>query len=146
MLSKIQEDLKEAMFAKDETKVSTLRMLISELNNAKIAKGGELEENEITPVIQREVKKRREAAVAFKNAGRATSSQKEEDEARILEGYLPTQMTQDEISALVMQVIEETEATSMADMGKVMASLKDKVGASADPSRISQMVKSKLNG
>ncbi len=143
---KIQEDLKQSMISRDETKVSTLRMLISELNNFRISKGEDLSESDIISVVQKEVKKRREASLAFKNGGRDESSKQEEKEAAILEGYLPAQMSDEELSEIITQVISETGAVGMSDMGKVMGLLKEKVGASADPSKMSQIVRGKLNG
>ncbi len=142
----IKSDLKQAMLDRDESRTMTLRMLISEINNAKIQKGEELADSDIITVVQKEVKKRREASLAFKNGGRDESSQKEDEEAKILEAYLPAQMSDEELGSLIGSVIEELGATQMSDMGKVMASLKEKVGASADPSKLSQMVRERLNG
>lgn len=146
MLDKVQSDLKEAMLAADATRVSTLRMLVSELRNAQIAKGSELTDEDAVAVVQKEVKKRREAAVAFEQGGRTESADKEKAEAQILEAYLPAQMSEEELTAIVDEAITNSGSTTMADMGRVMGMVREKVGQAAEPSRISALVKSKLNG
>ncbi len=146
MLDLIQSDLKTAMLAHEEAKVSTLRMLVSELRNAQIAKGSELTQEDSVSVVQKEVKKRREASEAFEKGGRTDSAEQEREEAKILEAYLPAQMSEEELTAIVDQAINDSGATTMADMGRVMGMIREKVGQSADPSRISALVKSKLNG
>lgn len=110
MVDKIQNDLKAAQLARDEVKVSTLRLLLSEINNARIAKGQELAEEEILAVIGREVKKRKEAAAGFRQGGREEQAQKEEAESKILEGYLPAQISDGELTEVVSQSITEVGA------------------------------------
>ncbi len=140
----IQADLKQAQLARDEVKVSTLRLLLSEIKNAQISKGSELGEEEIIAVIMREAKKRKEAAVGFRSGGREEQAVKEEAELKILEGYLPAQISDKELTALVEQVITEVGAVSLADMGKVMGVVMSKVGGKADGGRVSNLVKEKL--
>lgn len=142
---KIKSDLKQAQLDKDETRVSTLRLLISELNNARIAKGQELLESDITSVVSREVKKRREAAEAFKNAGRTGSAQKEEAELSILRGYLPAQLPTEELTKLVEDSINEVGASSISDMGKVISLVMSKASGQAEGSEVSRLVKEKLS-
>ncbi len=139
----IRQDLKTAMLAKDETAVMTLRMLLSEVKYLEVAKG-ELTDSDYISVIQKELKKRREAADGFRKGGREESALKEENEAKILEKYLPQQMTDQQLQSLVEEVINELGATSMSDMGKVMAQVMSKAGQSVEGSRVSSMVRQKL--
>ena len=143
MLLQIQADLKQAQLSRDEVKVSTLRLLVSEIHNAEI-KQGVLTDQDLISVIQREVKKRREAAEGFRKGGREDSAQKEESEAKILQGYLPSQMTDEELTAVVEQAITEVGANSVSDMGKVMGAIMGKVAGQADGTRVSTIVKERL--
>jgi uncharacterized protein YqeY len=145
MNDKIRQDLKTAMLAKDETVVMTLRMLLSEIKYLEVAKG-ELTDSDYISVIQKELKKRREAAEGFRKGGREESALKEENEAKILEKYLPQQMTDQQLQSLVDEAINETGATSMSDMGKVMSQVLSKAGQSVEGSRVSTMVRQKLTG
>lgn len=142
---KIKSDLKNAQLSRDEVKVSTLRLLLSEVKNKKIAKGEPLTDEDIISVVQREVKKRKEAAAGFRSGGREESAVKEESEAKVLEGYLPAQMNNEELTKLVQESINEVGAGSMADMGKVMGVVMGKVKGRADGSQISGIVKEKLS-
>lgn len=145
MQSKIQEDLKEAQLARDEIKVSTLRMLLSEIHNLEIQKG-ELQEEDITSVISREVKKRKEASEAFRNGGREEQAQKEEEELKVLQSYLPEQLSDDQLQKIVEEAITEVGASQLSDMGKVIGIVMSKVAGRADGSKVSSLVKDKLNG
>ncbi|TSC88292.1 MAG: hypothetical protein G01um10147_197 [Microgenomates group bacterium Gr01-1014_7] len=145
MLDQIQEDLKQAQLARDGVKVSTLRLLLSEIKNAEIQKGGPLSDEDIVSVTQREVKKRKEAAAGFRQGGREEQAQKEEAELKILEGYLPAQISDEELIGVVSQAITEVGASSLADMGKVMGAVMGKVQGRADGIRVSNIVKEKLS-
>src|SRR5258708_2080651 len=120
LLDTILEDLKQSQLSRDELKVSTLRMLISELKYAEINTGKELEDPEVIIVIQKEIKKRKEAAESFKSGTRQDLADKEESEQKILEVYLPTQMSDSDLENIINQVIEEQDAKVISDMGKVM--------------------------
>ena len=144
MEDRIKEDLKQAQLSKDELKTSVLRMLLSEVNNQRIQKGSDLTDEEITAAISKEVKKRKEAALAFKNGGREDSAQKEEDEALILASYLPEQMSVEELTKIVEDTINELGANSQADMGKVIGSVIGKVKGQADGGEVSRLVREKL--
>lgn len=144
MEDQLKEDLKKAQLSRDEVKVSTLRLLLSELNYAKIQKGKDLEHGDVVSVIQKEVKKRKEAALGFKQGGRLDSAQKEEQEASILESYLPEQLSDEELTKVVETSINELGAKSVQDMGRVIAVVRSKVGAGAEGGRISFFVKQKL--
>lgn len=141
---KIQSDLKQSQLARDEVKVSTLRLLLSEIKNAEIAKGGQLLDQGIISVIQKEVKKRKEAALGFRQGGREEAAQKEEAEGQVLEMYLPQQMEIEELTKVVEDTITEVGATSVGDMGKVIGSVMVKVKGQAEGSTVSSLVKEKL--
>lgn len=144
MEKKIKQDLKVAMLARDEIKVSTLRMLLSEINNAAIAKGNSLSDPEIISVVQKELKKRKESVEAFKKGNRLDAAAKEEIEAKVLENYLPSQLSDEELTQVVTAAINEAGAKSVSDMGRVIGLVREKVQAQADPSRISSVVKERL--
>ena len=145
MLKQIQEDLKQAQLAKDEVRVSTLRMLLSEIHNSEIQKGEELTEAEITSVIQREVKKRKEAAEGFRKGNREDQASAEEAELKILEAYLPAQLSNEELTEIVDQAITEIGATQISDMGRVISLVMSKAAGKVDGGRVSSLVKEKLS-
>lgn len=149
LLDKLQIDLKDAQLNRDEVRVSTLRLLLSEVKNGEIAKGGPpaggLSDEEIISIIQRELKKRKEAAEGFRSGGREDSAVKEELEAKILADYLPQQMSSEELTKLVGDTITEMGATSMQDMGKVMGGVMGKVAGRADGTTVSNLVKEQLS-
>lgn len=144
---KIQEDMKAAMIAKDEEKLSTIRMLKSALQYAEIAKGLDYKatDEDVLDVIGKEVKKHREAIELYEKGGRPELADKEKRELEILQSYLPEQMSEDEVAKLVSQAIEEIGAASMQDMGKVMGALMPKVKGKADAGMVSNLVKQKLS-
>ena len=145
MVDKLQEDLKQAQLVRNEVKVSTLRLLLSEIKNAQIAKGGQLLDDDIIVVVRREVKKRKEAAAGFRSGEREQQALKEEAEAKILEGYLPAQLTNEELTKLVEDSITEVGASTIADMGKVMGIVMGKVSGKADGGTVSAIVKERLS-
>jgi uncharacterized protein YqeY len=146
MENQIKEDLKKAQLARDEKLVSTLRMLLSELTYARVKKGPDsvLEDNEIISVVQKELKKRQESIDAFEKGGRPELAANEQLEVDILKGYLPPQLSEEELTKLVEDAINETGASSMSDMGKVIGMVMAKVGQSATSSQVSSLVKQKL--
>lgn len=144
MLDKIQNDLKEAQLSRDETKVSTLRLLLSEIHNLEIIKKT-ISDQDIISVIAKEVKKRKEATEAFRNGGREQQAQKEEAESKILEAYLPSQTNIEELTKLIDDTINELGVTSLADMGKAIGAVMGKVAGRADGGTVSQIVKEKLS-
>lgn len=149
MLDKLKQDLKKAQLKRDELKVLTLRLLLSEIHNTQITlrRGSgqekELSLGDIISVIQKEVKKRKEAAVGFRGGGREDAALKEEAEAKVLEEYLPTQVTNEELTEIVQRAITEVGAPS--DIGKVMGVVMGKVSGRADGGRVSDLVKAVLS-
>lgn len=146
LVSNIQNDLKQAQLQRDELKVSVLRMLLSEIHNSEITKGIQLTDAEAIVVIQKEVKKRKEAAAGFRQGGREESAVKEEQEAKILEGFLPAQMSDEELTKVVEDSIKEIGANNIADMGRVIGLVMSKVAGQAEGSRVSSLVREKLLG
>ena len=144
MLNKIQNDLKQAQLSRDGIKVSTLRLLLSEIHNGQIQKGEELSNEEIVQIISREAKKRKEASLAFRQGGREESALKEEEEGKVLEGYLPSQLTDEALTKIVGDTITEVGATTISDMGKVMSMVMGKVAGRADGGIVSALVRKKL--
>jgi uncharacterized protein YqeY len=135
----VKQDLAAAMKAGERDRVSTLRLVLSELQKA--AKEGDGDE---LAVMRRERKRRREAAEAFRNGGREDLATGEEAEAAIIEAYLPAELSDDELRALVADAIAETGAESPADMGRVMKAAMQRAGGRADGKRLSALVQGAL--
>lgn len=146
LLGDLQEELKQALLAHDGLKVSTLRLLLSEIHNLEIQKGLRVSEADIAQVISREVKKRKEAAAGFRSGGREEAAKKEELELLILEKYLPTQLSDEELTKLIESSINELGANSIQDMGKVIGVVMGKAKGQADGARVSEITKKKLLG
>jgi len=140
----ITPKIAEAMKARDEIRLSTLRLLSSALNYEFIAKQHVLTEEEELAVVRREVKKRKDAIEAYEKAGAKERAEKEKKEMAVLEEYLPAQMSDSELIKIVDEAISVSGATSMADMGKVMGAVVPKVAGRADGGRISKLVSEKL--
>jgi len=145
---RVDSDLKEAMRAKDTTKLGVLRMLKSALKYAAIAKSGaeaELSEAEAAQVIRKQVKQRQDSIESFEKGGRAELVEKEKEELALLNGYLPQSMSADEISKIVRETISEAGATSRAQMGAVMKALQTKVAGRVDGKALSAEVSRQLS-
>ena len=139
---RIQEDLKTAMKAGDSMKVSVLRMLKAAVSNQAIQKAKEsLEDEEILEVIQRSLKQHREAVEAFTKGNRADLAQKETREAEILKGYMPAQMGDEELKALIQAAIHELKVNGPSGLGPVMKVVSPQVKGRADGKRVSDLVK-----
>ncbi|MEK6681552.1 MAG: GatB/YqeY domain-containing protein [Nitrospirota bacterium] len=137
-------DMKEAMKARDEVKVSTIRMLRAAIKNKEIEKGGtsyKLSDKEIIDVIITAIKQRKDSIEQFTKGNRNDLAEKEKKEAEILQGYLPPQMSEDDIKAEVKKAIAETGAVSQKDMGKVMKALMPRVAGKADGAVVNRLVK-----
>jgi len=146
---RIDSDLKEAMRARDSTKLGVLRMLKSALKYAAIAKSGtdaELSDTEAAQVIRKQVKQRQDSIESFEKGGRAELASKEKEELSILNEYLPQAMAGDELTKLVRETIAEVGATSQAQMGSVMKALQAKIAGRADGRTLSVEVQKQLNG
>ena len=145
---RVDSDLKEAMRAKDATKLNVLRMLKSALKYAAIAKSdaeAELSDAEAVQVIRKQAKQRQDSIESFEKGGRAELAEKEKEELAILNTYLPQGMTPDELAKVVRETIAELGATSKAQMGAVMKALQAKVGGRADGKTLSSEVQKQLS-
>ena len=137
----VKQDLATAMKAGEKDRVSTLRLVLSELQkSAKEGDGDEL------AVLRRERKRRHESAGAFREGGRPELAEAEESEASIIEAYLPAELSDDEVRALVADAVAETGAASPRDMGRVMKAAMQRAGGRADGKRVSALVQEVLRG
>lgn len=142
----LAEDMKSAMRDKETGRLSTIRMMRSEILNKDKEKGQETSEEDILKLLQSMVKRREEAAEQYDKGGRPELAQKERDEIVIVQAYLPEQMDDDGIRAAAKDVIADVGASSPKDMGKVMGILTKNLSGQATGGRISQIVKELLNG
>ena len=146
---RVDSDLKDAMRAKDATRLGVLRMLKSALNYSAIEKSGadaRLDDGEAAQVIRKQVKQRQDSIESFEKGGRPELAAKEKEELAILQAYLPKGLGVDELEKIVRETITELGATSKAQMGAVMKALQGKVAGRADGRMLSQEVQKQLNG
>ena len=144
---RLRADLNSAMRARDQVRMRTLRMALSSITNEEVAgeSARELSDDEVMKVLTREAKKRREAAEAFGQAGRAEQAAAERAEGEVLAGYLPAQLGDDELAALVDAAIAETGASGMQGMGQVMKTVTPRVAGRADGARVAAEVRRRLS-
>ncbi|MEU4668393.1 GatB/YqeY domain-containing protein [Amycolatopsis sp. NPDC023774] len=144
----LHDDLTTAIKARDQLRSATLRLTLSAIGYEETAGDThrELSDDEVRKIITREVKKRRDAAEAFAGAGRAESADRERAEAEILTGYLPAQLSDEELAALVTDAVAGTGASGMAGMGAVMKAVQPKVAGRAEGGRVAAEVKKQLAG
>jgi uncharacterized protein YqeY len=144
---RLRADLNTAMRARDQVRLRTLRMALTSITTEEVAgtSARELSDEEIVKVLTREAKKRREAAEAFGAAGRDEQAAAERAEGEVLAGYLPAQLGDQELAALVGAAIAETGATGMKGMGQVMKVLTPQVAGRADGARVAAEVRRRLN-
>jgi hypothetical protein len=145
---RLRADLTAAMRARDQVRMRTLRMALTSITNEEVAGASarDLSDDEIVKVLTREAKKRREAAEAFSAAGRADQAAAERAEGEVLAGYLPAQLGDDELAALVDAAIAATGASGMAGMGQVMKTVTPRVAGRADGARVAAEVRRRLQG
>ena len=144
LIARIEEELKAARLARDEDRRDALALVLNALQAAKKELQRDLSEDEELQVLQRERKRRVEAAEAFRAAGREEQADDEDYELEILEEFMPEPMSEEEIEEIIDDVISQVEATSIRDMGRVMAGVMHQVSGRADGSTVSQLVKEKL--
>ena len=144
MRQKIEQSLKDAMREKNENKRDALRMVLTALKVKEKEIKREPDDAETMQVISSLIKQRRDSAEQFRSGGREDLAAKEEDEIRILQDFLPAQLSTDELEKLVSEAISETGATSQKEMGRVMKALMPKVGGRADGKTVNEMVRRKL--
>ena len=144
LIARMEDDLKEATLARDADRRDALRLILSSLKSAEKELRRPLSEDEELQVLQRERKKRTEAAEAFRAAGREKQAEKEEGELAVLEEFMPEPLSEEELESIVDDAIAECGATSMRDLGRVMADVMPQVAGRADGSTVSQLVREKL--
>jgi uncharacterized protein len=144
MIVDLQKQISEALKSGDSVRLSTLRLLSSELHNAEIAKIGKLTEDEELAIIRKEVKKRRDAIELYERGGRPEKAESERLEIVILQEFLPSQLTDEALAQIVNEVIVELSAKGMGDMGKVIGKVMERAKGQAEGSKVSQLVKEKL--
>jgi uncharacterized protein YqeY len=144
LVARIERELKEAMLAKEAVRRDALRLILSSLRSAEKDMQRTLSSDEELQVLQRERKRRVESIDAFRAAGRDEQADKEEDELDVLEEFMPEPLTEDELEGIVDDVIAEVGATSLRDIGRVMADVMPRVSGRADGGTVSQIVKEKL--
>jgi uncharacterized protein len=142
----LRSDLTEAIRSRDELRSATLRMALTALTNEEVAgtQARELSDDDVLKVLNREAKRRREAATAYAEAHRPELAERERAELVVLEGYLPAQLSDEELSTLVAEVIAETGAEGPRGIGLVMKGIQPKIGQRADGGRVSAEVRRQL--
>jgi len=142
--ARIQEDMKSAMKAGEQLRLSAVRMALAEIKRFEADKGTEPDEATALGLIEKMIKQRRDSESQYRAGNRPELADKEAEEIRILSAYLPQQLTEGEINALIQQGAQETGAAGAKDMGKLMAWLKPRVAGKTDMGKLSGLVKAKL--
>jgi uncharacterized protein len=143
---RIESAMRDAMRARDDARTQTLRMAMAAAHNLKIARGRNLTDDEVVDVLTKQVKQRRESIEMYRTAGREDRAAAEEAEAAILIEFLPAQMGEAEIEALARDAIEETGASGLQDLGRVMGHLSPRTKGRADGRAVSDVVRRLLGG
>jgi uncharacterized protein len=144
LIGEIEAEIKDAIKGREQLRADTLRMTLASLRAAEKELGRPLKEDEELQVLQRERKQRAEAAEAFRTAGREEQAATEEEELEIIEEFMPEPLAENELEQIVDDAIAETGATSLRDLGRVMADVMPQVAGRADGSAVSQLVREKL--
>ena len=144
LVDRLEGELRQAMLARDDTRRDALRLLLASLRGAEKELQRPLHDDEELQVLQRERKRRLEAAEAFRTGGRTEQAESEEAELEVLEEFMPEQLDEEELEEIVDSVIAEVGATSMRHFGRVMADVMPQVSGRADGSVVSQLVREKL--
>jgi uncharacterized protein len=141
---RITEDMKTAMRAGDKDRLATIRLALAAIKQREVDERIALDDGQVLAVVEKMIKQRREAIVQFESGGRADLVAKEKAEIAVLQGYLPAQMSDPEIDALIAEAIAATGAASVKDMGKVMGYVKPKAQGRADMGAVSARIRQKL--
>jgi uncharacterized protein YqeY len=144
LVQRLEDELKQAMVARDGERRDTLRLILASLRGAEKELQRPLHDDEELQVLQRERKRRGEAAEAFRSGGREEQAEAEERELAVLEEFMPEPLSEDQLEEIVDDAIAEVGATSMRDFGRVMADVMPQVSGRADGSAVSQLVREKL--
>jgi uncharacterized protein YqeY len=141
---RLTTQIREALKARDQIRLATLRLLATSVKNREVELGHDLSEEEFTEVVGREVKRRREAAEAYKRAGRAELVEKEHSEQAVLEEYMPAQLSAEEVRALIEEAIATTGADGPGDLGKVMGYVMGKARGRVDGAEVNRRARDRL--
>jgi uncharacterized protein YqeY len=140
----LNEDIKTAMKAREQARLAALRLMLSEVRRREVDERITLDDAGVIAVVEKMIKQRRESIAQFEKAARQELADKEKAEIAVLEAYLPKQLSQAEVEAVVAEAIASTGAKGAADMGKVMAVVKPRLAGKADMGKVSGLVKAKL--
>lgn len=143
---RITEEMKNAMRAGEKERLATIRLILSAIKQREVDERIQLDDTQVLAVIEKMVKQRKESIAQFESGGRADLVAKEQAEMAVLQTYLPTQMSDAEVDALIAEAVAATGAASIKDMGKVMAAVKAKAQGRADMGAVSARIKQKLSG
>jgi uncharacterized protein YqeY len=143
---RITEDMKTAMRAADKERLGTIRMLQAAIKQREVDERIALDDAQVLAVIEKMIKQRKEAITQFEQGGRADLAAKEKAEIEVLQAYLPAQLSEAEVDALIKEAIASTGAASIKDMGKVMGAVKAKAAGRADMGAVSARIKAALGG
>lgn len=142
--TRIQEDMKSAMRAKETARLGTIRMLLAAMKQKEVDERVVLTDSDILAILNKMIKQRRESATQFRDAGRVELAEKEEQEIAQLTHYLPQQLSDEELDQMIQEAIEATAAKTIKEMGAVMAFLKPKAQGRTDMAKVSAKIKDKL--
>jgi uncharacterized protein YqeY len=145
---RLRSDLTDAIRSRDQVRADTLRMVLTSVTNEEVAgtEARQLSDDEVLKVVAKEAKKRREAFAAYTDAGRAELAAREDAELAVIQAYLPAQLGDKEIEALVAEAVAETGATGMPQLGLVMKTVRPRVAGRADGGRVAAIVRKVLSG
>ena len=144
--TRVTDDMKAAMRAKDADRLSTIRMLLAACKQREVDERIELDDNAVIALVDKLIKQRKDSITAFEQGGRSDLAAKESAEVKVLEAYLPQRLSAEEVAAAITALVAELGASGPGDMGKVMAAAKAKLAGTADMGTVSAAVKQALNG
>ncbi|MCI0507748.1 MAG: GatB/YqeY domain-containing protein [Gammaproteobacteria bacterium] len=143
---RINEDMKAAMRAKEKERLGAIRLIMAAIKQREVDERIELDNTQVLAVLDKMIKQRRDSIEQYVNAGREDLADKERFEVTLIQGYMPAALSDTELDAMVKEAVAAVGASSMQDMGKVMAQLKPKIQGRADMGKVSQKVKAAING
>ncbi|TCO82222.1 hypothetical protein EV699_1054 [Plasticicumulans lactativorans] len=143
---RLQDDVKEAMRAKDKDRLGTLRLILAAIKQREVDERIELDDGQTLLVLDKMLKQRRESIAQFTSAGREDLAAKEQAEVGVIQGYMPAALSAEEIDALIERAVAASGAASVRDMGKVMAAIREQVQGRADMAQVSARIKARLGG
>jgi uncharacterized protein len=142
---RIQEDVKAAMRATERERLGTLRLILAAIKQREVDERITLDDAQVLSVLEKMIKQRRESIASFESGGRSDLVAKESAELKLIQGYLPAQLSDAELDALIADAMSQTSATSVKDMGKVMAAVKAKAAGRADMAAVAARIKARLS-